>query len=286
MWFDVIFHWYDNNDMQLDVLNIPKDSPLRNAHSLFWGIRTNDEGTGRKDGFHALVNQGKLKLVAPARAERYASDGESIMLQNEQTLRADAVILATGFASSWTGIFTGEVIDTFILPILMSASEKTIEELGIGRHPPSKKDVDEWRHYKTLASPPAAHPEGNQWASSIYRGLVPVKNITKRDFAINGAVVSNIVVNKHLSHSSYIADVTLHISQWEQFTINNGYGFEVTAHWISSYFLEDKMRLPTTVEQALAETERNAAWMRKRFPDMLMWVNESYSSGLAFWSYV
>ena len=60
----------------------------------------------------------------------------------------------------------------------------------------------------------------------------------------------------------------------------------MTAHWISSYFLGDKMRLPSTVEQALADTERKAAWIRKRYPDMLLWVNESYSSGIAFWSCV
>lgn len=71
-----------------------------------------------------------------------------------------------------------------------------------------------------------------------------------------------------------------------QFTTNNGYSFEVMAHWISSYFLGDKMRLPSTVEEALAETERNGAWMRKRYPEMLTWVNESYSSSLAFWTCV
>jgi hypothetical protein len=107
MWFIVTDRRYDTNDVQLDVLKIPKDSPLQNAHSLFWGIRTNDEGTGRKDGFHAFVNQGKIKLVAPSKANGYPSDGESIVLRDGRTLRADAVILATGFSSSWTGIFTG-----------------------------------------------------------------------------------------------------------------------------------------------------------------------------------
>ncbi|KAF9240381.1 FAD/NAD(P)-binding domain-containing protein [Melanogaster broomeanus] len=224
-----------------EVLKIPKGSPLRNVHSLFWGIRTNDEGTGRKNGFHVLVNEGKINLVAPTRAEKYGGDGVSLILGNEQTLNANAVVLATGFVSSWTGIFT----------------EKTIEELGIGRHPPTQARCDAWKHYRTLSSPPPAHPQSDQWASSIYRGIVPAKNINARDFAINGAV----------------------------FTTNNGYGFEVTAHWISSYFLGDKMRLPSTVEEALAETDRKAAWMRKRFPDMLLWINESYSSGLAFWSW-
>lgn len=46
------------------------------------------------------------------------------------------------------------------------------------------------------------------------------------------------------------------------------------------------MRLPSSIETALAHTERNSAWLRKRFPDMLLWTNESYSSNLAFWTYV
>ena len=107
MWFIVGKHRYDTNDPQLDVLKIPKDSPLQNRHSLFWGIRTNDEGTGRKDGFHALVKQGRIKVVAPAKAKGYAPDGGSIVLCDGRTLRADAAILATGFSSSWKGIFTG-----------------------------------------------------------------------------------------------------------------------------------------------------------------------------------
>lgn len=90
------------------MLKVPKDSPLRHAHSMFWGIRTNDEGTWRSDGFHALVNEGKIKLVAPNRAIGYASDEKSIVLQNGDLLPADAVILTTGFCSSWKGIFTGQ----------------------------------------------------------------------------------------------------------------------------------------------------------------------------------
>lgn len=56
------------------------------------------------------------------------------------------------------------------------------------------------------------------------------------------------------------------------------------SHWISSYFLGDKMDIPSTPEEALKHAERKAAWMRQRFPQMLTWVNESYSSDLAFWS--
>jgi dimethylaniline monooxygenase (N-oxide forming) len=197
------------------VLKIPNDSPLRNAYSLFWSIRNNDEGPGRVDGFHALVEQGKINLFAPAKVKGYASDGESIVLWDERTLRADAVILATGFSSSWTGIFTGMLlISSCHQCSCLPASEKTIEELGIGGYPPSQ-DVDEWTHYKTLASPPAAHPQRDEWTSSIYRGLVPAKNITKRDFAINGALVSCITINKYFNvffiHNTI--HVTSHVSQ-------------------------------------------------------------------------
>ena len=92
--------------------------------------------------------------------------------------------------------------------MLMPGSEKTVEELGIGRHPPSQ-DIDEWEHYKTLASPPPAHPLSDQWASSIYRGLVPAKNVMKRDFAINGAFVSNSIFDKYLNILSM-----LRMPQW------------------------------------------------------------------------
>jgi hypothetical protein len=134
--------------------------------------------------------------------------------------------------------------------------------------------TDTW-NYNSLARPPPSHPDNEQWASSIYRGLIPAKNLGRRDFAINGALVCLISI-------IYL----MPILEALQFTTNNGYVFEVSAHWISSYFLKDKMRLPSSAEEALASAEHNSAWMRKRYPDMLLWVNESYSSSLAFWSYV
>ncbi|KAL0960490.1 hypothetical protein HGRIS_005530 [Hohenbuehelia grisea] len=234
------FIWNKISSTSLDALKLPKDSPLRNAHDLFWSIRTNDEGVYRENGFHGLVNAGKIDIVSPARATGYGSDGHSVVLDNGQSLQADVIILATGFTSSWKGIF----------------SEETASELGLSRHAPTEVHVNDWK-YTSLSNPPPSHPESKQWASSIYRGLVPAKNINRRDFAINGAI----------------------------FTTNNGYAFEVFSHWISSYFLGDKMRLPASPEDAHAAAERNAAWMRKRFPDMLLWTNESYSSNLAFWTW-
>ncbi|KAG6918033.1 hypothetical protein DXG01_016885 [Tephrocybe rancida] len=236
----VHFIWNRITSTSLDVYSVPKDSPLRNAHSLFWGIRTNDEGTYRPNSFYALVSSGKIQLAAPARATGFG-EGNSIILADGRILPADAVILATGYSSSW-----GDVFD-----------DQTVEELGLKRHALAKTFPHSTWDYASLANPPASHPDSEQRASSIYRGLVPAKNIERRDFAINGAV----------------------------FTTNNGYSFEVCAHWISSYFLGDRMRLPSSAEEALASAERNSAWLRKRFPDMLLWANESSSSNLAFWTW-
>lgn len=171
----------------------------------------------------------------------YVGERQSLLLRNGTELKANAVVLATGFGSSWTSIF----------------AEKTIEELGIGRHPPPANDQEHIWNYTSLRDPPCSNTHGAQWVASIYRGLVPSKNINRRDFAINGAI----------------------------FTTNNGYSFEIMAHWISSYFLGDKMRLPSSPEDALIHAERNGAWMRQRFPESLLWVNEAYSSSLAFWSW-
>jgi dimethylaniline monooxygenase (N-oxide forming) len=44
------------------------------------------------------------------------------------------------------------------------------------------------------------------------------------------------------------------------------------------------MRLPSSVEEAIAEAEIQSAWMKARFPDMLSWVNESQSANLDFWT--
>ncbi|KAF9466370.1 hypothetical protein BDZ94DRAFT_1281005 [Collybia nuda] len=198
----VHFIWDKITQISFNACAIPKNSPLRKAHSLFWGIRSNDEGVYREDGFHGLVNTGQIELVAPARVETYAEDVASV------------VILATGYSSSWSTIF----------------DDSTAIELGISRHPALMKVPDVWS-YASLSKPPRSRPESEQ-------------NLIRRDFAINGAV----------------------------FTTNNGYTFEVVAHWISSYFLKDAMRLPSSHR-------------KKRFPDMLLWTNESYSSNLAFWTW-
>src|SRR5688572_18890043 len=52
---------------QFTAACIPRSSPLRNTHSLFWGTRASDEGVPRPKGFHSLVNAGKIEIVSPAR---------------------------------------------------------------------------------------------------------------------------------------------------------------------------------------------------------------------------
>ena len=55
--------------------------------------------------------------------------------------------------------------------------------------------TDSWDSFMTLKDAPAAHPDSEQWASSIYRAIVPAKNIERHDFAINGAMVCAQAVN-------------------------------------------------------------------------------------------
>ncbi|EMD34940.1 hypothetical protein CERSUDRAFT_116460 [Gelatoporia subvermispora B] len=226
-----------------DALSVPKHSPLRRAHSLFWGIRTNDEGVGRPDGFHALVNAGKIELIAPAKAVSYGEDGRTVLLNDGRSIETDAVILCTGYTSSWTKIF----------------DKNTADELGLRRQTTESIALaDKFEHVSLRSEQHFRYPATEAQASSIYRGLVPAKNILNRDFAINGAI----------------------------FTTNNGYTFEVSAHWIASYFLGDTfLRLPSSTEEAIKNAERKSAWLRQRYPDMIAWVNQSYSSDIAFWSW-
>lgn len=92
----------------------------------------------------------------------------------------------------------------------------------------------------------------------MYMALVPAKNIRNRDFAVNGSV----------------------------FTTNNAYAWELASHWISSYFMGDTFLKVPSPEQAQEHAERTGAWLRKRYPDALVWANESHSSDIAFWTLV
>ena len=66
-----------------------------------------------------------------------------------------------------------------------------MEEIGIDRHAPMTNVKPKW-DYTTLKNTPALDPENKKWVTSIYRGLVPAKNIEIRDFAIAGGMVNEI----------------------------------------------------------------------------------------------
>ncbi|KAI0315357.1 FAD/NAD-P-binding domain-containing protein [Amylostereum chailletii] len=239
----VDWFWHGLADSSLHPAGVPADSPIRRTFSPFWSVRINDEGVPRANGFHALANAGKIALVAPARVAGFGEDGRSVVLEDGRTLRADAVVLATGYRSSWPQMFDGQ----------------TLEDLALRRHAPAETTAPPHWGYTTLSDPPPqpTHSQAQQWSTSIYRGLVPAPNILRRDLAVNGAVISP----------------------------NNGYTVEVAAHWISSYFLGDAMRLPTSPEEALQETARNAAWLKVRYPDTAVAMNESHTNSAAFWTW-
>ncbi|KAJ7784353.1 FAD/NAD-P-binding domain-containing protein [Mycena metata] len=236
------FFWSALNRASLSALSVKAKSPLHNIQPLFWTTSVNDEGVPQANRFHGLVAAGKIEVIAPVRMEGFGSDGKSVTLSDGRAIDAHLVLLATGYSSSWAGIF----------------DEDTAELVGMNRHSITPRTTSQLNagNYYSLMNPPS-HPDSEIWASSIYNGIVPAKNIARRDFAINGAV----------------------------FTTNAGYTWEVVAHWISSYFLGDKMALPATPEEAYAHTERNAVWIRKRFPDALVKINESFNSVVPFWTW-
>jgi dimethylaniline monooxygenase (N-oxide forming) len=71
------------------------------------------------------------------------------------------------------------------------------EELGMNIHPPPAEDAayrKELEHVSMANSLGAAYckkyrTQDTQSAATIYRGIVPARNIMNRDFAINGAIV-------------------------------------------------------------------------------------------------
>ncbi|KAI9057639.1 FAD/NAD-P-binding domain-containing protein [Trametes sanguinea] len=236
----VRFLWYLILEYAFFTTGVPRNSPLRNVSAPFWSIRVNDEGVPRPNSFHKLVLAGKIDVITPATIARFGEDGESVVLNDGRTLRASALVLGTGYKSSWNNLF----------------DDATIDELGMGPRPAQPTSTHRW-DYTSLFNPPPLHPDARKWSSAIYRGIVPAKNIMRRDLAVSGTGIS----------------------------VNNGYSGEVTAHWISSYFLGDPMRLPGSIEEALAATEREAAWLKRRYPQTPTALNPSYTAILPFLSY-
>ncbi|KAI0355439.1 FAD/NAD-P-binding domain-containing protein [Trametes cingulata] len=232
--------WHGLAQSSFNAAGIPANSPLRNTVLPYWHIRVNDEGVPRQNGFHALASSGKIEVLTATHAVRFGEDRHSVILADGRSVRASAMVLATGYQSSWTSLF----------------EPMTMEELGLTPRQVETNTAYQW-DYTTLADAPPLHPDAKKWSCSIYRGLVPATNIARRDFAINGACIST----------------------------NNGYVVEVASHWISSYFLGDDMRLPKTPAAALAETERAAAWLRTRHPEIPTALNPSVTAYVAFWTW-
>ncbi|KAI0638615.1 FAD/NAD(P)-binding domain-containing protein [Trametes polyzona] len=232
----VRFFWWALFELSFLSVGVKAGSPLRNTVPPFWSIRLNDEGVPRENAFYGLAVSGKINVITPARVARFGEDGGSVVLEDGRVLRASAIILATGYLSSWDTLF-----------------DKTMDELGLGPQPANAESSHRWE-YTTLSNPPPTHPDTRRWSSAIYCGLVPAKNIMDRDLAMNGTCLS----------------------------INNGYTTEIASHWISSYFLGDDMRLPHSVDAALAETDREAAWLKQRYPQVPTARNLSYMAFLTF----
>lgn len=91
-------------------MGISSDSPLRRNYPIFWNTRTNDEGVPTEGSFHALAVSGKISLVSPARVTKFGDDGRSVILDDGRVFPAAAVILATGYESTWRPIFDGECV--------------------------------------------------------------------------------------------------------------------------------------------------------------------------------
>ncbi|OJT15471.1 hypothetical protein TRAPUB_7342 [Trametes pubescens] len=258
------FIWYALFQSAYLAERVPAGSPLRNSVSPFWHVRINDEGVPRENSFYGLAVAGKIEVITPAHVSGFGADGKTVVLEDGRTLRASAVVLGTGYKSSWESLF----------------DEETIEELGLSPQlaDPNASKTYHW-DYATLSGPPPTHPDTQRWSSAIYRGLVPVKNITRRDIAVNGTCV-------RLTSSPPRSPARSELSLTSQLSANNGYTSEIAAHWISSYFLGDEMRLPGSTQEALAASEREAAWLKQRYPQVPTALNPSYAGFLTFLTYV
>lgn len=58
-------------------------------------------------GFFDLLKKGKVNVEAPERVEGFAESGAGLKLESGKVVRTDAVVLATGYKSSWENLFDG-----------------------------------------------------------------------------------------------------------------------------------------------------------------------------------
>ncbi|EIM86307.1 FAD/NAD-P-binding domain-containing protein [Stereum hirsutum FP-91666 SS1] len=166
---------------------IPLGSPLRNTHSLFWEYRSDDLGAPSSTDWLSLANNSPssgIKIISPAKV--IGLESQAVLLSDGSKVNADAVVLGTGFSSSWDALFDDE----------------TKEELGLTQHAPSDEFDTEWDSYQSLSRPPRVLDADKRWATSIYRGIVPSKIIDRRDFAINGSILA--------ANFGYLTEVSSH----------------------------------------------------------------------------
>ncbi|KAJ6563647.1 hypothetical protein DFH09DRAFT_1158608 [Mycena vulgaris] len=111
----------------------------------------------------------------------------------------------------------------------------TRAQAGLTPQAPGKLDFsDEWK-YPVLGDAPL--PPSTAPVPLMLRGIIPAKNWDARDLAFNGFIRS----------------------------VQNCYISECASHWIASYFREDPF-LSFTQDEALRQAEREAAWLRFRYP--------------------
>lgn len=164
---------------------------------MFWTAHTNDEGNSNPYRFHALVKAGKIKLVAPSRVEKFGADGHSVVLSDGVRLEADAVIVATGFKSSWGKMFDRKLIYMrMATSYLIISTGNTLKQLGLERESASSPHINytQEAEHASLSGETLPHPAKANFKhpACIYRGIVPANNILDHDFAINGAIVGNL----------------------------------------------------------------------------------------------
>ena len=106
--------------------------------------------------------------------------------------------------------------------------EDTFNELGLEKNIiPYSKYAHEWDDYVTLDQTPDTNRSVE--GARIYRGIVPAKNILKRDFAINGAIV-----RAHYSSTIYHPLIAFTPYSLPRIMVMGSHSYPTGSHRISS----------------------------------------------------
>ncbi|CAK5284059.1 unnamed protein product [Mycena citricolor] len=89
----------------LTVSALAPRSPLQCTEHLRWSAHLSEEGVPLRNGFHAHVTAGTIQAIPRTVVRSFGTDGHSLVLDDGRIIAADAVMLATGHASSWAGVF-------------------------------------------------------------------------------------------------------------------------------------------------------------------------------------